>query len=136
MRSNQRIRPKTKVPGYELTNSFFHISQLKQRIQMLTKPSSPRRTLWRYALVLPLVGTLLMCTQMEKEMDQVMRGKEQLDQSLKLNQVDGEIFSVVEQQPEFEGGMQALMAYLGENIRYPAAAQKPMLRGACLSVLW
>ena len=127
--SNQQTQPNTKVPGYELINSFFHPSQLKQRIQMLTKPNSPRRALWRYALVLPLVGVLLMCTQVEKEMDQVVRGKEKLDQSLKLTQIEGEIFTVVEQQPEFEGGMQALMTYLGENIRYPAAAQKANVQG-------
>ena len=127
--SNQQTQPNTKVPGYELINSFFHPSQLKQRIQMLTKPNSPRRALWRYALVLPLVGVLLMCTQVEKEMDQVVKGKEKLDQSLKLNQVDGEIFAVVEQQPKFEGGMEALMTYLGENIRYPAAAQKANVQG-------
>ncbi len=127
--SNQQTRPNTKVPGYELTNSFFHISQLKQRIQMLTKPDSPRRALWRYAFVLPIAGVLLMCTQMEKEMDQVVKGKEKLDQSLRLNQVDGEIFAVVEQQPEFEGGMEELGRYLSENIRYPAAAQKANVHG-------
>jgi len=127
--SNQQNPSNTKVPGYELTNSFFHISQLKQRIQMLTKPSSPRQALWRYALVLPLVGVLLMCTQVEKEIDQVVKGKEKLDQSLRLAQVDGEIFMVVEQQPEFEGGMKALSAYLGENIRYPAPAQRANVSG-------
>ncbi len=129
MNSNQQNRSNTKVPGYELTNGFFHISQLKQRIQMLTKPTSPRRALWGYALVLPLAIALLMCTQMEKEMDQVVKGKEKLDQSLKLNQVDGEIFAVVENQPEFDGGMQGLIKYLGENIRYPAAAQKANVSG-------
>lgn len=129
MKPNQQTRPNTKVPGYELTNSFFQISQLKQRIQMLTKPTSPRRALWRYALVLPLAIALLMCTQMEKEMDQVVKGKEKLDQSLKLNQVDGEIFTVVENQPEFNGGMQGLIKYLSENIRYPAAAQRANVSG-------
>jgi TonB family protein len=129
MNLNHQPRPKTTVPGYELTNAFFHISQLKQRIQMLTKPGSPRRALWRYALVLPIAGALLMCTQVEKEMDQVVKGKEKLDQSLKLNQVDGEIFMVVEQQPEFAGGMKELGKYLGENIRYPAAAQKANVQG-------
>lgn len=127
--SNQPNPSKNKVPGYELTNSFFHIFQLKQRIQMLTKPGSPHRALWRYALVLPLVGVLLMCTQVEKEMDQVVKGKEKLDQSLKLTQIEGEIFTVVEQQPEFEGGMKALMAYLGDNIRYPREAQKANAQG-------
>ncbi len=129
MNPNQQNPSSIKVPGYELTNSFFHISQLKQRIQMLTKPGSPRRALWRYALVLPLAGVLLMCTQLEKEMDQVVKGKEKLDQSLKLNQVDGEIFAVVEEQPQFEGGMKELGKYLSNNIRYPAAAQKANVQG-------
>lgn len=127
--SNQPNPSSTKVPGYELTNPFFHISQLKQRIQMLTKPGSPRHALWRYALVLPLAGVLLMCTQVEKEMDQVVKGKEKLDQSLKLTQVKGEIFMVVEQQPEFAGGMKELGKYLGENIRYPKEAQKANAQG-------
>ncbi len=33
-----------------------------------------------------------------------------------------EVFVVVENQPEFPGGMEALMKYLGENIRYPVEA--------------
>ncbi|MBQ2165854.1 MAG: energy transducer TonB, partial [Bacteroidaceae bacterium] len=36
---------------------------------------------------------------------------------------EGEIFQVVEQMPEFPGGMQALMAYLSKNIKYPSVAQ-------------
>jgi TonB family protein len=34
----------------------------------------------------------------------------------------GEVFMVVEQQPEFPGGLQELMKYLGRHIRYPAKA--------------
>ena len=40
-----------------------------------------------------------------------------------------EVFTVVEQQPEFPGGMPALNQYLGRNIRYPAAAQKAKTQG-------
>lgn len=40
-----------------------------------------------------------------------------------------EIFTVVEQQPEFQGGMAALSQYLGKNIRYPAAAQRANVSG-------
>ncbi len=40
-----------------------------------------------------------------------------------------EIFTVVEQQPEFPGGMSALGQYMSKNIRYPAAAQRANVSG-------
>lgn len=42
---------------------------------------------------------------------------------------DEPIFEVVEQMPSFPGGMQAMMQYLGKNIRYPAEAQKSKTQG-------
>lgn len=42
---------------------------------------------------------------------------------------DDEIFTVVEQQPEFPGGLAALGQFLGKNIRYPAAAQRANVSG-------
>ena len=45
---------------------------------------------------------------------------------------EGEIFQVVEQMPEFPGGMQALMAYLSKNIKYPSVAQDNGIQGRVL----
>lgn len=42
---------------------------------------------------------------------------------------EGEIFQVVEQMPEFPGGMEALLAYLSKNIKYPAVAQENNIQG-------
>ncbi|MVM40634.1 TonB family protein [Spirosoma sp. HMF3257] len=42
---------------------------------------------------------------------------------------NGEIFTVVEQVPEFPGGMQALGQYLTRNLRYPAEAQQNKVQG-------
>ena len=39
------------------------------------------------------------------------------------------IFKVVEQQAEFPGGMEALYAYLGENIKFPARATEAQQSG-------
>ena len=39
------------------------------------------------------------------------------------------IFTVVEQQPEFSGGMSALGQYLQKTLRYPAAAQRANVSG-------
>lgn len=42
---------------------------------------------------------------------------------------EDEIFQVVEQMPEFPGGMEALLAYLSKNIKYPTIAQEQGIQG-------
>ena len=44
-----------------------------------------------------------------------------------------EVFVVVEKQPEFKGGMTALMSYLGENIQYPEEAHKNGIQGRVIT---
>ena len=43
--------------------------------------------------------------------------------------VEEEIFQVVENMPEFPGGMGALMKFLGKNIKYPTIAQENGVQG-------
>ena len=43
--------------------------------------------------------------------------------------VEEQIFQVVEQNPEFPGGMAALGQYLGKNLKYPAAASRANVSG-------
>lgn len=45
---------------------------------------------------------------------------------------EGEIFEVVEQNPAFPGGDQALMAWLTKNLKYPASAQENNIQGRVL----
>lgn len=42
---------------------------------------------------------------------------------------DGRVFNVVEEQPRYPGGTNALMAYLRDNIKYPAEAAKAGIQG-------
>lgn len=42
---------------------------------------------------------------------------------------DGRVFDVVEEQPRYPGGTNALMAYLRDNIKYPAEAAKAGIQG-------
>jgi TonB family protein len=210
-----------------LTNNFFDVSQLKNRIAMLTKNRSSRWVLGRYLLALPVVVGLVVLVaarsanpealtfgQIVEEMTvkgrittndgkglpgvnviianstsgttadadgqyliKVMRGKQlvftfvgfktqvldvtQNEQNVilqpepkELNEVvvaayssvpaqsevasvqevskqikSGEVFTVVEQNPEFPGGLRELGNYLGRNIRYPSAAQRANVQG-------
>jgi protein TonB len=49
------------------------------------------------------------------------------DAALKIQK--REIFTAVEQNPEFVGGQAKMYQYLGENIKYPAAAQRANISG-------
>lgn len=42
---------------------------------------------------------------------------------------ENKIFMVVEQQPEFEGGYQAMMSFIKKNMRYPASARRMGIDG-------
>jgi TonB family protein len=210
-----------------LTNNFFDVSQIKNRIAMLTKNRSSRWVLGRYLLALPVVIGLVVLVaarsadpealtfgQSAEELTvkgrittpdgkglpgvvvviansnrgtttdlegnyliKVMKGKQlvfsfvgfktqviditkseqnvimQLEPK-ELNEVvvvgygaapsnnevtsrqeeskginnDG-VFTVVEQNPEFPGGLSELGRYIGKNIRYPTAAQRANVQG-------
>ena len=44
-----------------------------------------------------------------------------------------QVFEVVEEMPEFPGGMQAMMEYLAKNIRYPAKAHEANVQGRVIT---
>jgi TonB family protein len=126
--AHQLVAYALNVPSTALTTPFASVSTLKQRIVMLQKPQSRPWALAGYALVLPLAGLLVMCTQP----DQTVTGSERpavISQPSRRAGVDGEIFTVVEQQPEFPGGMKELGNFIMQNLRYPKAAQKANVQG-------
>lgn len=51
----------------------------------------------------------------------------------KVEEVTEEIFVVVEENPEFPGGMSALMKFLGDNIKYPVIAQENGIQGRVIT---
>jgi TonB family protein len=116
------------VPLTALTTPFVSKSTLKQRIVMLQKPPTPRRALLGYALALPLAALLVMCTQPDQTIIESAVATKQNAARTPAN-VEGEIFTVVEQQPEFKGGMAKLGQYLQSSLKYPAAAQKANVQG-------
>ncbi|GAB3776984.1 M56 family metallopeptidase [Spirosoma horti] len=114
------------IPSTALTTPFVSKSTLKQRIVMLQKPQTHRRALLRYALVFPLAAMLTMCTQSEQDQTALTTADASARKTVK---VEGEIFTVVENQPEFPGGMKELTSYMEKNLKYPEAAQKANVHG-------
>ncbi|GAB2519344.1 M56 family metallopeptidase [Spirosoma aerophilum] len=124
--AHQLVAYALNVPSAALTTPFVSKSTLKQRIVMLQKPQTNRRALLRYVLVLPLAALLTMCTQQEQDQTALTTASIPARKPVK---VDGEIFTVVEQTPEFPGGIPGLITYMDKNLKYPEAAQKANVHG-------
>ena len=59
-------------------------------------------------------------------LDEAMKAEKQQKETPQKEEV---IFQVVEQMPEFPGGMQKALEFLGKNIKYPVAAQEAKIEG-------
>jgi TonB family protein len=116
------------APVASLTNHFFKPSQIKSRIQMIYKNRTSKWLLSTYAVALTFIAfaAVLVAGCERKESD-----VPQAEQTGLRNEVlaDKKIFTVVEQQPEFPGGIKAMYEFLGENLKYPEKAVKSNITG-------
>ena len=121
----------------------FNVSQLKQRIMMMNKTRSSTLKLAKYLLILPLVFLLvtansLYATQQETvtgetvAMPAITSDEEIFSQDpppVRKERAGEEIFVVVENQPEFPGGQEAMMKFLADSIRYPRESMEKGVQG-------
>ena len=123
---------------YGLSNNF-NFSHLKQRIIMMNKKKTNGAGHIKYALfTIPAFALLLAgnisCSSEATKTDDVKEkaATEKANEAEVIVQepaTKDEAFAVVEQMPEFPGGMKELMTYLKDNIKYPKAAQDKKVQG-------
>ena len=53
----------------------------------------------------------------------------ELETEMPESAVEDEVFTIVEEMPEFPGGNDAMYAFINENINYPEEAQKDKIQG-------
>ena len=104
----------------------FNVSQIKHRIIMMNKKRTRTVGRIKYALFAPLAAALLLvsnisCTSTEKQ--------ESSTEATESRAVEGEVFQVVEEMPEFPGGMGECMKFLSKNIKFPAQAAENGIQG-------
>lgn len=121
----------------------FNVLPLKKRIKMMNKKRTKGIGRTKYVMFLPLAALLMIVSNIEtvarttkKFAADVMEnvGPKMATSPLPVVQdtvnLSNTIFEVVEVMPEFpNGGMSALMKYLGENIKYPAEAKEKKIQG-------
>lgn len=119
--------------GYgHITNNFLSIN-IKKRIVMMNKTKS-RFGAWKALAALPVAALLLMagCQPANGEaveQEEIPFEATNVDESAPLDANTDEVFKVVEVDPEFPGGEEALYKYLAENIKYPVMAKSNKVEG-------
>ena len=110
------------------------MDHLKQRIIMMNKKKTNGAGHFKYALfAIPAFALLLAgnisCSSEASKTDDVKEKADVVEVPIDKSTTKDEAFAVVEQMPEFPGGMKELMTFLKDNIQYPKAAQDKKVQG-------
>lgn len=122
---------------FNLANNFCH-RDLPKRIKMMVNKKSKSKARWKYSSMLPLCLIAFIIVGKSKTVQAqststpipttVAETPTEVDNTL-LNAKDTAVYTVVEQMPEFVGGLSELLAYLKSNVAYPEEAVKKKAEG-------
>lgn len=120
----------------------FNVSHLKHRIIMMNKKRTCTAGRIKYALFAPLAIALLLasnisCVSNEKKAEQTAETPAETPALQEVESTSQEtetpteklIFTVVEEMPEFTGGMGECMKFISKNIQYPPEAIEKEIQG-------
>lgn len=119
--------------GYGHITNNFHSINIKKRIVMMNKTKT-RFGAWKVLAALPVAALLMMvgckpATEKAVDPEEIPFEYSGEDKSALMDADTDQVFQVVEVDPEFPGGMEALTKYLSENIKYPEQAKKDKIQG-------
>ena len=119
--------------GYGHITNKFHSINIKKRIVMMNQKKT-RFGAWKALAALPVAALLVMagCQPANGEaveQEEIPFEATKVDESAPLAANTDEVFKVVEVDPEFPGGVEALYKYLAENIKYPLMAKNNKVEG-------
>ena len=121
----------------------FNVSHLKKRIIMMNKKRTRMTGRIKYALFAPLAIALLLasnisCISNEKKNEQAeVPAVQQVEaptspvETTPMNNeaTVEEVFTMVEEMPEYPGGLEAAMKWIANELKYPAIAQENGVQG-------
>ncbi len=117
-----------------LVNRFFYPSLILNRIHMIY---ATQKTPWyRYVLIVPVFASLFLVFSCQEENEmaklddlaQQYEDAETQEERSALSDAD-EVFMVVEDQPNPEGGLESFYRYVAENMQYPTIARQAGTEG-------
>lgn len=129
------LQVSNKNTGIPLINNF-NVSQLKKRITMMNKKKSPVLSSVKYLLAIP-VGIALMlgnAVQASSDLINIITENEFITENnigeiQQVPQKKNGVYVTVEKMPAYPGGESAMHAFIADNLKYPAEAQKAGIQG-------
>ena len=109
--------------GLSLASSF-HDGLIFKRLKAM-KQQAKKVSNWKVGLLTTLCAFLFVLFACSEEKSNLVVDKATTDKS----QLQREVFTKVEEQPTYEGGMSALYQYITNEIRYPKAARSAGVEG-------
>ncbi|MBR3455561.1 MAG: energy transducer TonB [Bacteroidaceae bacterium] len=91
-----------------------------------------KKTVLTFMSIIMLTCILASCKEKQKEQKEQVNTETTQTQEPKAvedEKEDNEVYQVVDQMPEFPGGMEALEAFIKENIHYPDSAKNNNMQG-------
>ncbi|MDB5142465.1 MAG: TonB family protein [Mucilaginibacter sp.] len=110
-----------------LVNTFFNQNLLKQRIMMIQKNKSRKRAMLKYALSAPLFVLMMVLSSATVNKASITVPKNSLADTAQTDK--GPVFTSVEHEPSFPGGVKMFSAFLQQNIKYPEEMKKKKIEG-------
>lgn len=119
----------------------FNVLPLKERIRMMNRRKTRSIGRLKYLFFLPVAALLATACDGNQTQEQTAQEPE-LEQSVVTTEADNEAvqskvddttFDMVEIAPEFPGGVQELLKYLKDNIKYPQDAQDAKKEGRVIA---
>jgi len=108
-----------KTNGLRLASSF-HDGLILKRLKAM-KQKAKKVSPWKFAALSVLCALLVVVFACSEDKS---------DASLSGSPAQGEIFTIVEAQPEFEGGIQGFRNYIANEIKYPLQARQAGIQGS------
>jgi TonB family protein len=115
----------------KITNNF-NVSLLKKRIFMMNKKQTSNRSVFKYAFLIPAIAALVFGNSLITAQAETTVDPPPAPVSAKAPKIvtsKEEIYSHVEQMPDFPGGQKALIQWLSNNIHYPKEAVEKQISG-------
>ena len=126
----------------KFTNNF-NILPLKKRITMMNKEKTPKTGLLKYSVIVPLALVLILGSNAQTLMASAKEAMESAKKEVvetpseaperydfqTLTEKDDKAYYNVDVRPVFPGGIENLMKYIGENLKYPVDAIENSIEG-------
>jgi TonB family protein len=107
-----------------LANNFKSKPLIKKRIMMMKTKKSNHLSVFKYALVIPFAALAIVATTNKELVAKPI--------TIVAKHTDDKVYILVDVMPEFKGGTEALMKYLGNNVKYPKEAKENKIEGKVL----